>query len=233
VYMAMIKAVDRSVGAVMQALVDNDIDNNTLVIFTSDNGGAPYVGLPEINQPYRGWKLTFFEGGVHVPFFMRWPKEIAAGTVYDKPVAHVDLFSTAAAAAGVSVPGDRVIDGVDLLPFVKGVDTGYPHDTLFWRSGDYQVVLKRDTVTGDYWKMQVHDMPDKIWLYNLAVDPLEQNNLADTHPTRVAEMQAALDGYNAEQVDSIWPSALSGPVMVDKTQDEDMHVDDEYVYWQN
>ena len=94
-------------------------------------------------------------------------------------------------------------------------------------------MLKRDIVTGDYWKMQVHDMPDKIWLYNLAVDPTEQNNLADTNPTRVAEMQAALDGYNAEQVEPIWPSALSGPVMVDKTQDEDMHVDDEYVYWQN
>jgi uncharacterized sulfatase len=233
VYLAMIKALDRSVGRVMQALEDNGIDNNTLVIFTSDNGGAPYVGLPDINEPYRGWKMTFFEGGVHVPFFMRWPKEIAAGIGYDKPVAHVDLFSTAAAAAGVPLPGDRVIDGVDLIPFVKGADPGYPHDTLFWRSGHYRVVLDRDTGTGDFWKMQVSDNPDKVWLYNLGLDPTEQNNLAETNPTKVAELQAALDGYNAEQVEPLWPSALSGPIMIDKTGEEEMLVTDEYIYWPN
>ena len=233
VYMAMIQALDRSVGRVMQALEDNGIDNNTLVVFTSDNGGAGYVGLPDINKPYRGWKITFFEGGTHVPFFMRWPKEVASGTTYDKPVALIDLFSTAAAAAGVSVPGDRVIDGVDLIPFVKGDDPGYPHDTLFWRTGYYQSVLKRDTITGDFWKMQVNDIPDKVWLYNLTADPTEQNNLADTQPTKVAELQAALDNYNAEQVDPSWPSVLSAPIMVDKTEEEEMLVDDEYIYWQN
>jgi hypothetical protein len=126
-----------------------------------------------------------------------------------------------------------VIDGVDLIPFVTGANPGYPHDTLFWRSGYYQVVLKRDTVTGDFWKMQVNDIPDKIWLYNLAVDPTEQTNLAESNPTKVAEMQAALDGYNGEQMDSIWPSCLSGPIMVDKHEEHDMQVDDEVVYWQN
>jgi arylsulfatase A-like enzyme len=231
--MAMIQALDRSVGRVMQALEDNGIDNNTLVVFTSDNGGAGYVGLPDINKPYRGWKITFFEGGTHVPFFMRWPKEVTPGTTYDKPVALIDLFSTAAAAAGVSVPGDRVIDGVDLIPFVKGADPGFPHDTLFWRTGYYQSVLKRDTITGDFWKMQVNDIPDKVWLYNLTADPTEQNNLADTQPTKVAELQAALDDYNAEQVDPSWPSVLSAPIMVDKTEEEEMLVDDEYIYWQN
>jgi uncharacterized sulfatase len=65
------------------------------------------------------------------------------------------------------------------------------------------------------------------------VDPTEQNNLADTNPTKVAELQAALDGYNAEQVEPLWPSALSAPIMIDKTQEEEMLVTDEYVYWPN
>ena len=99
VYGAMISALDRGIGRVMAALKAEGIDDNTLVIFSSDNGGADYVGLPDLNAPYRGWKMTFFEGGTHVPFFMRWPDRITAGSVYERPVSHIDIFSTAAAAA--------------------------------------------------------------------------------------------------------------------------------------
>ena len=120
VYGAMISALDRGIGRVMAALKAEGIDDNTLVIFSSDNGGADYVGLPDLNAPYRGWKMTFFEGGTHVPFFMRWPDRITAGSVYERPVSHIDIFSTAAAAANVPVPVDRAIDGVDLLPYVNG-----------------------------------------------------------------------------------------------------------------
>ena len=239
VYMAMIKALDRGVGRVMQALEDNGIDNNTLVIFTSDNGGATYLGLPDINQPYRGWKSTFFEGGTHVPFFMRWPKVITGGTEYNHPVAHIDLFSTAAAAAGVPLPGDRVIDGVDLVPYVTGAEPGIPHDTLFWRSGYYQVVLSRDSGTGEFWKMQRSEhppdlgLPVQIWLHNLALDPTEQTDLAASNPAKVAELQALLDAYNAAQEPTLWPSVLSSPIAVDKTQEEVILETDEYIYWQN
>ena len=95
----MIRALDRSVGRVLDALKEDGLDDNTLVIFTSDNGGAGYIALPEINQPFRGWKITFFEGGIHVPYLMRWPAKIAAGTRFEKPVHHFDIFATAAAAA--------------------------------------------------------------------------------------------------------------------------------------
>ena len=81
----MIRALDRGVGRVMAALKAQGLDQNTLVIFTSDNGGAHYIGLPDINRPYRGWKATFFEGGVKVPFFMRWPAKIAPGTQDRRP----------------------------------------------------------------------------------------------------------------------------------------------------
>ena len=94
----------------------NGLDENTLVIFTSDNGGANYIGLPDINKPYRGWKMTFFEGGIHAPFFVKWPAALPQGTKFAEPVGHVDIFATAAAAAGAPLPTDRVIDGVDLVP---------------------------------------------------------------------------------------------------------------------
>ncbi|PMZ30467.1 sulfatase, partial [Pseudomonas sp. GW247-3R2A] len=83
------------VGQVMATLKQQGLDQNTLVIFTSDNGGANYIGLPDINRPYRGWKATFFEGGVKVPFFMRWPARIKPGTRIAGPVSHFDIFATA------------------------------------------------------------------------------------------------------------------------------------------
>ncbi len=227
VYAAMIRALDRGVGRVMDALVDNGIDNNTLVIFTSDNGGAGYIGLPDVNHPYRGWKCTFFEGGTHVPYFMRWPKMISGGMTYDHPVSHTDIFATAAAAAGVSLPDDRTIDGVDLLPYVTGVNPDEPHDTLFWRNGYYQVVLS------DGWKMSVSDMPDKIWLYDLTVDPTETMNLADTNALKVEELQGPLDTHNADQVDPMWDSFIEAPFMIDKTSAEEMLETDEIIYWLN
>jgi arylsulfatase A-like enzyme len=233
VYAAMILALDRGVGRVMDALVQNGIDNNTLVIFTSDNGGAATIGLPDINDPYRGFKATFFEGGTHVPYFMRWPKMITGGMTYSHPISHLDIFATAAAAAGVSLPTDRPMDSVDLLPYVTGVNPDVPHQTLFWRNGYYQVVLSRDSGTGEFWKMQVSDRPDKVWLYNLTTDPTEQANVAASNSAKVTELQALLDAYNAEQVDPLWESFIEGPFRIDKTFADEMLETDEHVYWMN
>jgi len=116
VYAAMVRALDRAVGQVLEALKANGLEENTLLFFTSDNGGANYIGLPDINRPYRGWKMTFFEGGVHSPFFVKWPAQLAAGTTFAAPVAHIDIFATAAAAAGAPLPSDRKIDGVNTDP---------------------------------------------------------------------------------------------------------------------
>jgi len=138
VYGAMIRALDRNVGHVMSALKENGLDQNTLVIFTSDNGGANYIGLPYINRPYRGWKATFFEGGIHVPFFMRWPAKIAAGTKYNLPIAHTDIFATVAAAAGAPMPTDRVMDGVNVIPFVTGGEHGKPSPNALLALGSLQ-----------------------------------------------------------------------------------------------
>ncbi|HVT34364.1 MAG TPA: sulfatase-like hydrolase/transferase [Nevskiaceae bacterium] len=224
---AMVRALDRSVARVMQALKDEGLDQNTLVIFTSDNGAPNYIGIPTVNQPYRGWKLTYFEGGLHVPFAAAWPGHIPAGSVYDQPVMSVDILPTALAAAGITPPTDRVYDGVDLLPYLNGQKSGPPHDVLFWRDGSYQVVLARG------WKLQTSERPKKEWLFDLTSDPLEHKNLADEQPAKRAELEKLLADHNAQMAQPMWPSFIEMPVSVDKTLDQVETPEDEYVYWQN
>lgn len=227
VYGAMVRNLDRNVGRILQTLKDEGLDKNTLVIFTSDNGGAGYIGLPEINKPYRGWKATFFEGGIHSPFFMRWPGRIAPGSRFAYPVGHVDIFATAAGAAGAPMPSGRVIDGVNLLPYLAGKATGRPHQTLFWRSGQYKVVLDGD------WKLQSSEALHKVWLYDLASDPTEQRELSKAQPDRVQAMLAMLRAQDAQSVKSLWPSLLQGPVFIDHPSGVPQKPGEDYVLWDN
>jgi len=227
VYAAMIRNLDRNVGRVLQSLKAQGLDDNTLVIFTSDNGGAHYVGLPEINRPYRGWKATFFEGGIHVPFLMRWPAQLPAGGRYTSPIGHVDIFSTTAGAAGATPPSGRVLDGVDLLPFLKGGRSGDPHEALYWRSGRYKVLLSGG------WKLQVLETPKRTWLFNLAEDPYEKTNLAASRPDKVAELSAMLARQDAQMVKPTWPSLLQGAISIDHPLGVKDKASDEYVYWDN
>jgi arylsulfatase A-like enzyme len=225
VYGAMILALDRGIGRVMQALKEQGIDDNTLVIFTSDNGAAWYVGLPDLNRPFRGWKATFFEGGVRTPFFARWPARLPAGVRVDGPATHMDIFATAAAAAGAT--SDRPRDGVNLLPLLSGQTRAAPHDVLFWRSGPYRVVRAGD------WKLQLAERPDRVWLFNLRDDPSEQHDLSAQEPERVAQLRAMIEAQNAGLPPPIWPALLEGPVRIDVPLNTPWSTDQEYVYWSN
>lgn len=230
VYAAMMRALDRSVGRVMEALEQEGLAENTIVMFSSDNGGAGYIGLPEINSPYRGWKLTMFEGGIRVPLFMRWPARINAGTVVNEPVAHIDYLPTMAAAAGVSVPEEIEIDGENLLPLTangSGSETNWTRDTLFWQSGYYRIVRHKD------WKLQVSTNPEKAWLYNLGVDPTEQNNLADKNTDKLAQLMALLDEHQAASRGPLYPYSTEMPAAIDKTLAERFEEGDEYIFWPN
>jgi arylsulfatase A-like enzyme len=227
VYAAMVRNLDRNVGRILQTLKDEGLDKDTLVIFTSDNGGAGYIGLPEINQPYRGWKSTFFEGGIHAPFFMRWPGHITEGSRYAYPVGHIDIFATAAAAGGAPLPKDRVIDGVDLMPFIQGKAQGRPHQTLFWRSGQYKVVLDGD------WKLQSSEAQRKVWLYNLATDPTERHELSQAEPARAKAMLTLIADQDRQTVKPGWPSLLQGPIFVDHPSGVPQKKGEEYILWDN
>ena len=227
VYAAMIRSLDRNIGRVLQSLKDQGLDDNTLVIFTSDNGGAHYIGLDGLNSPYRGWKATFFEGGIHVPFFMRWPGVIPKGSTVNAPVSHFDIFATAAAAAGRPVPTDRPIDGVNLLPFITKASSDRPHETLFWRTDTYRVVRDGD------WKLQVSERPQKDWLFDLAADPTEKVNLAAKEPERLAALKAKLATWDKAQRKPMWPSLGEGAIPIDKSLKQKLAPDDEYVYYAN
>jgi arylsulfatase A-like enzyme len=227
VYAAMIRALDRGVGRVMAELKAQGLDQNTLVIFTSDNGGAHYIGLPDINRPYRGWKATFFEGGMKVPFFMRWPAQIKPATRITGSVSHFDIFATAGAAAGIPMPRDRAMDGVDLLPFVEGKQTGVPHQTLFWRSGAYRVVRDGD------WKLQALDLPHKSLLFDLKTDPTEQHDLAAQQPAVVARLTGLLARHDKESVKPSWPSLIRSPIAIDRPLGTKPKPGETYIYWAN
>ncbi len=227
VYAAMIRSLDRGVGRVLDTLREQGLEDNTLVMFTSDNGGAGYIGLPDVNRPFRGWKISLFEGGIHVPYFLRWPSQIRPGQTRTEPVHHFDLFATAAGAAGGRVPDDRKIDGVDLVPFVRGETSEIPHDRLFWRSGASQSALLNG------WKMNVSDPPGRSWLFDLENDPNEQVDLAQERPDKLAELQAAMAAHNAEQKPSAWPSSGSFAINIDKDLTVPDAPDDEYIYWSN
>ena len=227
VYAAMIRALDRSVGRITAALEEEGLAENTIVMFTSDNGGAGYVGLPEVNAPFRGWKITNFEGGLRVPMFVKWPAKIAAGTEVQTPVAHIDVMPTLVAAADVEPPA-VAIDGKNILPLADGrTDPQWDRETLFWQSGHYRVVRHGD------WKLQVTLRPNKKWLFNLAVDPTEQNNLADTEPEKLRELMALLDAHRDQGRGPLYPSASEFSISIDKTRDQQHEDGDEYIYWPN
>jgi arylsulfatase A-like enzyme len=229
VYAAMIRALDRSVGRIMATLEEQGLADNTIVMFSSDNGGPGYIGLPDINAPYRGWKLTNFEGGLRVPMFVKWPSRIAPGTRIDTPVAHIDMMPTMAAAAQAAPPQGVTIDGRDILPLATGEGAAnWSRETLFWQSGYYRGVRHGD------WKLQVSEDPDKRWLYNLAEDPTEQNNLAGSRSAKLDELQALLDAHQASaERKPLYPFVAEMPVAIDKTLVERFQDGDEYIYWPN
>ncbi len=228
VYAAMLRALDRSVGKIVAKLEAEGLAENTIIVFSSDNGGAGYIDLPGINDPYRGWKLTLFEGGIRVPMFVSWPAKIPAGVKVDTPVAHIDVTPTLAAAAGAALPAGVEIDGRSLLPLAQGTE-GFsrPENAIFWQSGYYRVVRAGD------WKLQVDGKQGKTWLFNLAADPVEANNLTASEPAKLAELQALLDAHNRNARPPLYASTTDIPVAIDKTGATKVTAEDEIVWWPN
>jgi arylsulfatase A-like enzyme len=192
-YAGMLSALDDAVGRVMAKVRELGQEENTLVFFYSDNGG-PTPETSSRNDPLRGFKGQMFEGGIRVPFVMQWKGKILAGQTYHEPVMGFDCHATALAAANVDVSlretnarsrSDRAtLDGVNLLPFVTGEQSGRPHEELFWRAG-----LQHAARVGD-WKL-VDTRTAAPMLFNLRDDIGEQHDLAASQPEKLKELQAA------------------------------------------
>jgi len=201
-YAAMIKCLDDQVGRVLKHVDSLGLDDNTLIFFLSDNGGATYNGTTD-NAPYRGGKLTNFEGGIKVPFMMEWKGKIKAGAKYTNPVISLDIFSTVAAAIGIDLPADRKYDGVNLIPYVNGDINSIPHEALYWRSDFNKAVRKGD------WKLIVNEYDNTNQLYNLKVDSIESNNLYSAKPEVVKDLERSLDDWEKEMVKPLWPRVVN------------------------
>ena len=192
-YAAMVESVDDSTGAILDLLAELEIDDNTMVIFTSDNGGLDNGGKPTENAPLRSGKGYAYEGGIRVPLLVRWPGKIPAGKVSDVPACSIDLFPTVLDAAEVALPDDREIDGLSLLDHLKsGASEEVDRDTLIWhfphyrhKPGPYSIIRQGK------WKLI------KFWagddeLFDLESDLGEEKNLAGDMPDKVAKLDAIL-----------------------------------------
>jgi len=227
VYYAMIEAMDEGVGKVLAKLKAENLDRDTIVVFLSDNGGASYHHIPQENLPFRGWKTTYFEGGVRVPFFVRWPARVAPGTVVPGVASSLDLFPTFVAAAGGKLPTDREYDGLDLIPTITGkTPDGVVDRTLYWRKGDYKMIRHGQ------WKLQTLEEPKAVWLYDLATDPTERFNLADRRPDKVKELSALFAAQEKKYVDPAWPATARTRINVDGYAPDGSDAV-EYVEWAN
>jgi len=196
VYAAMVLALDAGVGVVVEALARHGLTDNTLVIFTNDNGGALPTNASR-NHPLAAGKHYLLEGGIRVPMVIRWPGTVAEGQVFEHPVSTLDLFATIRKAAGVDLPADLVVDGVDLLPYIDGEGSGGPHETLCWRFGDQRAIRHRG------WKL--FEVGEEITrLHDLEHDPGERVDLASEHPEIVAELRRRYAQWEAHMVAPLW-----------------------------
>ena len=198
IFAAMLSSLDQSVGKILEAVERNQIAQNTLVVFLSDNGG-PTRELTSSNAPLRGEKGSMYEGGVRVPFMMKFPGRLNAGETYSHPVSSMDLFATSASLAGTSAKSK--IDGVDLMPYLTGKTADRPHEEFFWRQGN-----RAGLRLGD-WKLVRHGNRKAVakWeLYHLADDESESKNLATTNKAELNQLIERWNERNKEMAEPIF-----------------------------
>ena len=205
-YAAMVSAVDDGVGAILNKLEQIKISDNTIVIFLSDNGG-PENDNGSDNGLLRGSKGSLFEGGIRVPFAIQWPQQIKANTQYHQPVISFDIFATIAANVNGAVP-ENSLDGVNLLPYLKGTKQGSPHEYLLWRQYDQKnyAVLHHSGLKEFILKDSAQ------FIYNLKTDIGEQRNIADNEKNILQIL---------EQQRKTWEANMIPPAFYGLNQEEE------------
>ena len=197
----MLAQMDDGVGRVLAALRENGLEENTLVLFLSDNGG-PTRELTSSNAPLRGEKGQLLEGGIRIPFVVSWKDHVPAGREDPRMVSALDLYPTALAAA--EAPAVANLDGVNLLPHLAASDNEAFRPRHYWRVGPQAALREGD------WKIY-RSPAGKAWqLFHLTEDPGEAHDLAAAHPDRVAALEAAWKKLDAEMISPLWGSAGKG-----------------------
>ena len=199
IYAAMILSMDDGIGLIWNKLEELNIDDNTMIIFLSDNGGTNLA----MNYPHRAFKGNMFEGGIRTPFAIYYKGVLDAGQVYNKTISSLDIFPTVAAAAGINTDKackKHPLDGVDLIPYLTGENPATPNNKLFWRvCGGMEYAIRQ----GDYKLVKRHDQ-DEFMLFNVVSDPVEMYDIADKNPTLVQNMKAEYDVWESEMQEPRW-----------------------------
>ena len=204
-YLSLLIGLDDALGRILAHLQETGADQDTLVIFVSDNGGsglAPFLAYnAAINRPLRGNKGQTLEGGIRVPFLIAWPGKLPAGKTYDPPVIALDILPTVCALAGAKTPDN--VDGVNLMPYLRGENKAAPHDALYWRFGPQKAIRK-----GDWSLVDWRDFEKKTnsgWqLFDLSKDIGQQDDLAAKHADVVAGLSQAWHRWDARNVAPLW-----------------------------
>jgi len=216
-YAAMVSAVDDGVGALLDKLEDLQLAENTWVVFLSDNGG-PETKNGSDNGLLREGKGSVYEGGFRVPFAMQWEGELLPG-IYEHPVSALDIFATITALNGAPVNPEKPLDGVNLMPFLKGMDPSPPHEAIYLRKYDDKKFAVR---MGDF-KLVTHDNAEKMELYNLERDVGETTDLAASFPQKLEELDSLRKAWNEE----LMPPAFLGLIHRDtwgwKSRENDIY----------
>ena len=190
IYAAMLERVDRGVGMILAELERHGLADNTLVVFSSDNGGERYAS----NAPLFHHKATVWEGGIRVPCLMRWPARLPAGKVSHQAGITMDLTATFLAAAGVAPSADYRPDGIDLIPHLTG-ERAEVERTFYWRIDRSN--RKQRAIRQGHWKY-VNDGNTMDLLFNLEADIGERHNLGYQHPAVLKDLKAKLAAWEAE-----------------------------------
>lgn len=201
-YAAMLSSLDDAVGRVLSQLDKSRVAENTLVFFISDNGGPTQANASR-NTPLNGVKATVWEGGIRVPFVVRWPGQIPADKTYDEPVIALDVFATASAAIGADLPKDRVIDSVNLLPYLKGENKTSPHNALYWRFGEQHAIRK-----GSYKLLKLRNGEEH--LFDLSQDIGEQKDLITERTEIASQLKADYAAWDSQLAKPLWPQGQGG-----------------------
>ncbi len=207
VYAAMVEAMDLAVGKVLAQLDALGLAENTIVIFTSDNGGlSTSEGWPTSNLPLRGGKGWMYEGGIREPLLVRWPGTVKTGSVIGAPVSSPDFFPTLLEAAGAKPAPGQILDGVSLVPVLRG--GAAPERAIFWQYPHYgnQGGAPAAAVRRGPWKLIHWFEDDRFELFNVVTDLAEATDLAAREPARVAGLRAELAAWQ-RTVGAVFPAA--------------------------
>jgi arylsulfatase A-like enzyme len=208
VYYAMVSALDDAIGEIMEKLKSLGLEDNTIIYLISDNGGALYTKATD-NKPYKGGKLTLFEGGVNVPFLMKWKDKLPAGKVYENPVSSMDIFMTCVNLAKCELPRDRVFDGVDLMPYLTGSKDSIPHSRFYWKADQVNAMRMGD------WKYLQSLRDGWIELYNLREDRYERIDLHNMKPEELIELKEKFELWKKDLMPPLWPRLMDYKIMID------------------